>query len=658
MLHGLIQQESGFDPSSQSSAGASGLTQLMPATASSLGVANPLNPAESIEGGARYLSQLMSQFAGNTTDALAAYNAGPGAVTAVRRGASLCGNPELRLQSPRLCRSVPPGSSLGKRRGARVNAMPVMPAPSRAAPPGSGPAPPGGPPGAPPFESALAEHWARTANAEGRKREGAEARREDSSGGHRNEHVADAAPVGGAVATAHPSESSVADATASAGSAAVDGQGAPAAPQGAGAQGSAVASTSTLVATGQGVVLPPGTSSQVPESPSFPAGNDPVQGSPPGESPTPGPGPATPLPASEGHAPGPAAPQGAATSVQGTVPVVGKAQGAQGSAASSSALANPSTITAPTASPQAGAAQSTPEATVGATTPTVPTGNAATQQVAPTSNAAPQPAPPAPPGSGPNAGAQPAGVASQTAVPQSRERLNSPVSSSLAPGTSPAGKLPAAAGPDSRASQGRSDARSGRQALLAIPPTAGANGSASSAAGNGASPIAASGSSAASTIAAAAEPSAVLSSGVGMQDMIDAIRATVDLAVRQGLTQAKIALQPAELGEIRIHLSQSADGLIARVTADTPAAAQALAQGRSELHQSLSSLGLPLLRLDIGAQTGQHEGPAARDTGGSGSPATSTNTSKDDGSPETIGELESNSPTAGIASGGLVDVLA
>lgn len=80
VLHGLIQQESGFDPSATSSAGAAGLTQLMPGTASSMGVANPLNPAESIEGGARYLGQLMSQFGGNTEDALAAYNAGPGAV--------------------------------------------------------------------------------------------------------------------------------------------------------------------------------------------------------------------------------------------------------------------------------------------------------------------------------------------------------------------------------------------------------------------------------------------------------------------------------------------------------------------------------------------------------------------------------------------------
>lgn len=80
VLYGLIEQESAFDPSATSSAGAQGLTQLMPSTAASLGVTEPLDPAQSIEGGARYLSGLLRQFGGNTVDALAAYNAGPGAV--------------------------------------------------------------------------------------------------------------------------------------------------------------------------------------------------------------------------------------------------------------------------------------------------------------------------------------------------------------------------------------------------------------------------------------------------------------------------------------------------------------------------------------------------------------------------------------------------
>ena len=80
LLAGLIKQESGFDPSARSGAGAQGLTQLMPGTAAGLGVTNPLDPAQAIEGGAKYLKQQLDRFGGDVARALAAYNAGPAAV--------------------------------------------------------------------------------------------------------------------------------------------------------------------------------------------------------------------------------------------------------------------------------------------------------------------------------------------------------------------------------------------------------------------------------------------------------------------------------------------------------------------------------------------------------------------------------------------------
>ncbi len=76
-----IQQESGFNPGAVSPAGAEGIAQFMPATAASMGV-NPWDPRSALYGAARLMSSLNAQFGGNYAMALAAYNAGPGAVQA------------------------------------------------------------------------------------------------------------------------------------------------------------------------------------------------------------------------------------------------------------------------------------------------------------------------------------------------------------------------------------------------------------------------------------------------------------------------------------------------------------------------------------------------------------------------------------------------
>ena len=105
LIRGVIQAESNFNPRALSPKGAMGLMQLMPATAADLGVRDPFNAWENIRGGIKYLRQLLNRYDRNEALALAAYNAGPGAVD--RHGVQVPPYQETQQYVKRILGSLP-----------------------------------------------------------------------------------------------------------------------------------------------------------------------------------------------------------------------------------------------------------------------------------------------------------------------------------------------------------------------------------------------------------------------------------------------------------------------------------------------------------------------------------------------------------------------
>jgi len=133
------------------------------------------------------------------------------------------------------------------------------------------------------------------------------------------------------------------------------------------------------------------------------------------------------------------------------------------------------------------------------------------------------------------------------------------------------------------------------------------------------------------------------------------VESVIKLASSRGVTQARIALDPPELGSIEIRLRSTSEGVVARVIADAPQAAQTLQHAAAELRRSLEQQGVNLLGLDIGHSGDEH---AASGTHGQGA-GTRGGSGDGDGAAGDMGGEETSSETSlRLPDGVLVDVLA
>jgi flagellar hook-length control protein FliK len=95
--------------------------------------------------------------------------------------------------------------------------------------------------------------------------------------------------------------------------------------------------------------------------------------------------------------------------------------------------------------------------------------------------------------------------------------------------------------------------------------------------------------------------------GMRLHQAVETVQAVVKMAQTNGVTRARVALHPEQLGGLEIHLSSTKDGVTARVVADAAQAANVLRHAGDELRRSLESQGINLVRFDVGTAGGQQE---------------------------------------------------
>jgi flagellar hook-length control protein FliK len=527
------------------------------------------------------------------------------------------------------------------------------PPPAAASSP-SGPAPPGGPPGAPPggppFDSALANEWARTATAEGQQQSRFE--RTEGTGSFtrgkdraRERSATAAAGLPPAITASDVSTTLRAGAPSSPGSyapcppASTTGQssatGAATASLGAAATGSTAAAAAAIASSALLPGSPSSTAAAVAPSTTIVLRGEATgvaAGASPGGPSTAASGGASPATVDGSPQAAPVAPP--AQSGPQTKPVAAALDFPQ----PSPVVVAPGQSAAPVDGPGAGTAGGNASSAAAVSTPTVTTALAATTASAGAALSAAG-----------SSGNSPSGhVQAQATATADGSNVQKP----------PAGNGQTHAGGHDGAQSGRGGAGWSLAASTSSLPVSSQAGPQAGLEAAGATAPSAQ----AALASSEAESAPLLASGVDLQGVIDAIRATVEIAARAGITQARIALQPQSLGDIRIHLSQTSDGLLARVMAGTPAAAQALAAGHTELRHSLSSLGLSLLRLDIGSfgsTEARAQGREDRLAGGSAE-GNATTVSRSPGAEDADAppEADLTQPPSPLAAAGLVNVLA